>query len=87
MLRRQSAIAFVIVAFAGVGSAQTSSPSKKGPGAQERVCETIVLTGSRLASKRFCGTRYEWEDRRRQDREAVEKAQTQLCVAKPGGKC
>ena len=46
----------------------------------EKVCENIVVTGSRLATKRFCGTRAEWEDRRRQDREAVEAAQRGPCV-------
>jgi len=31
--------------------------------------------GSRLATKRVCMTAAEWEIRRREDREAVEKAQ------------
>lgn len=46
----------------------------------ERICENITPIGSRLATKRFCGTRAEWEDRRRQDREAVEAAQRSPCV-------
>jgi hypothetical protein len=46
----------------------------------QKVCENITATGSRLATKRFCGTRAEWEDRKRQDREAVEKAQSQPCM-------
>src|SRR5688500_6327171 len=51
----------------------------------EKVCENIVVTGSRLATKRFCGTRAEWEDRRRQDREAVEAAQRSPCVLQRNG--
>lgn len=41
----------------------------------ERVCENIVQVGSRLATKRICGTRAEWEDRQKQDREVIEGAQ------------
>lgn len=50
----------------------------------EKVCETITMIGSRLARKRFCGTRAEWADRRRQDREAIEKAQVGVCVKRAG---
>lgn len=46
----------------------------------ERICETIPMIGSRLATKRFCGTRAEWDDRRRQDREALDAAQRGPCV-------
>jgi hypothetical protein len=41
----------------------------------ERVCENIVMVGSRLAKKRFCGTRAEWEARQKQDRDVIEDAQ------------
>jgi hypothetical protein len=54
----------------------------------EKVCQVITPVGSRLATKKFCATRAEWEDKRRQDREATEKAQTQVCVNNPAtGKC
>lgn len=46
----------------------------------ERICEKITPVGSRLASKRFCGTRAEWLDRQRQDREALEAAQKGPCM-------
>ena len=46
----------------------------------EKICENITPVGSRIATKRFCGTRAEWEDRRRQDREAIENAQRSPCV-------
>jgi len=69
--------------------AQQQSSSQRPPSdPNERVCQDIIQTGSRLAKKRFCGTRQEWEDKRRADREATEKAQTQLCVVNPAtGKC
>ena len=41
----------------------------------ERVCEKIITTGSRLASKTVCMTRAQWEQRKRDDRDAVEGAQ------------
>jgi hypothetical protein len=58
------------------------SPSQQRPAADptEKICEDIVQTGSRIATKRFCGTRAEWEDKKKQDREAVEKAQLNPCV-------
>jgi hypothetical protein len=46
----------------------------------EKICETITPIGSRLATKRFCGTRAEWADRKLQDKQALEKAQMGPCV-------
>lgn len=51
----------------------------------ERICETIKMIGSRLATKRFCGTRAEWEERKRQDREALDAAQKSPCVISTTG--
>ena len=41
----------------------------------ERVCEDVIQTGSRIGKKRFCGTRAEWEARKKADRDVVEDAQ------------
>lgn len=66
--------------------ASAADPAASKQGARnDRVCEDITLTGSRLATKRFCGTRAEWEDRKRQDREAVEAAQRGPCVLQSTG--
>jgi len=46
----------------------------------QKICENIVVTGSRLASGRFCGTRAEWAERKRADREALDAAQRGPCV-------
>ena len=59
---------------------QPQQQQQQASSRMEKVCENIIVTGSRLATKRFCGTRAEWEDRRRQDREAVEAAQRSPCV-------
>jgi hypothetical protein len=63
---------------AGQQAAPTSPQRAADP--NEKICEDIVQTGSRLATRRICATRAEWDDRRRQDREAVEKAQLSPCV-------
>lgn len=46
----------------------------------ERVCEKIKVVGSRLASKRYCATRAEWEDKKRQDREGIDRMQRLPCL-------
>jgi hypothetical protein len=50
----------------------------------EKICENITPIGSRLATKRFCGTRAEWADRKLQDKQALEKAQMSPCVRRAG---
>jgi nicotinamide mononucleotide (NMN) deamidase PncC len=40
------------------------------------ICRDIEETGSRLSSKRVCMTKEQWEDNRRQAREATDRAQT-----------
>lgn len=45
----------------------------------QKVCQDITMIGTRLGKKRICATRAEWEQKRRDDREATERAQTQLC--------
>lgn len=55
----------------------------------EKVCEIIPVIGSRLAKKRVCATRAEWEDRKRQDRQAVDQMQKQIvgpCQYTPGSR-
>lgn len=50
-------------------------PSKAGEDSSEIVCEKVTVLGSRVATKRVCGTRAEWAERRKMDRETIEKAQ------------
>jgi Na+-transporting NADH:ubiquinone oxidoreductase subunit NqrC len=42
----------------------------------QKICEKVEITGSRLSSKRVCMTRAQWADARLQDRQAVEHVQT-----------
>ena len=62
-------------------SAQEQPSKSKASGSQnERYCETITMIGSRIAKKKFCGTRAEWADRKLQDRQAVDRIQTMPCM-------
>jgi hypothetical protein len=84
-------VLFAAVALTATATyAQQNPPQQKpAPDPNEKICEDVVQTGSRLATKRFCATRSEWEDKKRQDREAVEKAQLNPCVIQttsPSGK-
>jgi hypothetical protein len=60
--------------------AQKKQPTSNAGDQNERICEDITLTGSRIASKRFCGTRAQWADKRLQDRQEVERIQRSPCV-------
>ena len=85
MLSRTSSglIIGVVGAFLTSAPAVAADPPKSKPAASannDRVCETITLTGSRLGKKRFCGTRAEWADRRLQDRQEIERIQRSPCV-------
>lgn len=61
--------------------AENQKPPSVSEGTQnERICEDITLTGSRIASKRFCGTRAQWADKKLQDKQEVERIQRSPCV-------
>lgn len=85
MLKIVHPIAAIALVWSGLAAsaippAATAQAPKKAKDPNERVCEDITLTGSRLATKRFCGARSEWEERKRLDREAVDAAQRSPCV-------
>lgn len=67
---------------AGVAQSQPAQASTNGYDPNERICESIPVIGSRLAKKKVCATRAEWEEKKRLDRQAVEQAQRQI-----GGPC
>jgi len=67
-----------LLAVAPIAAASADDAAKAKAGVRdpnERVCENIVQVGSRLATRRFCGTRAEWEARKKEDRDVVEDAQ------------
>ena len=52
--------------------------TKKIKDPNEMVCERQQDPGSRLAAAKVCHTRAEWADLRHQDRQMIDRAQTQL---------
>ena len=72
--------ALLALAMAGAESGKQVAPNHNVGDPNERICETITPIGSRIGTKKFCGTRAEWADRKRQDREALERAQLSPCV-------
>jgi hypothetical protein len=77
-------LAVASLAFAAAATAQNGK-AKEPLDPNEKVCETIKPVGSRLATKRVCATRAEWAEYRKQDRDAVDKAQRLGCLRQ--GQC
>jgi hypothetical protein len=71
------ALAFSLSAAATLSPASADPPKSKPVAGDpnERVCEDVIQTGSRIAAKRICATRAEWADKRKQDRDVVDQAQ------------
>jgi hypothetical protein len=81
---RLIALAVLLGGAAAVpASAEQKRSSGKTQDPNEMLCETQKEIGSRLAKKRVCMTRAQWAERRREDRDVIQKSQTQLCVVNP----
>jgi hypothetical protein len=72
------------VSLASMAGAQAPQPQPSAtaqpaarPDVSEVICERQSVIGSRLAHRKVCMTRSQWDDARRQDRQATEKVQTQ----------
>lgn len=55
------------------------------PSSDELVCKKLVVTGSRLASHKYCATRAQWAQGQLQDRQEVERVQASPCVLTHNG--
>ena len=77
----------VMLSAAAITSALPSAAKDRKPrDPNEMVCENEEVLGSRLATRRICMTRAQWAEKRRDDRAAIDRSQTQKCVAM-GGAC
>ena len=78
-------LALVALAVAGAATPEKKvAPNHNVGDPNERICETITPIGSRLTTKRFCGTRAEWADRKLQEKQELERAQLNPCVRRAG---
>jgi predicted secreted protein len=64
------------LAMAQAATPSAATPAKPAKDPNEIVCEKQEQLGSRLSVKKVCMTRAEWAERRLQDRQAIDKAQT-----------
>ena len=76
-LSRLMAVSALTVFAASALNAQQSSPQPKKSNPNEIICERQKVPGSRLATAKVCKTRAEWADLKAQDRQDLERAQTQ----------
>lgn len=74
----------LLISTAAAAQAPSGAASTDGPDPNQRVCRNLGETGSRLARTRVCLTRAQWEERRRETRQNVERAQTTR-VERPSG--
>lgn len=69
----------LIVAALGMASAASAADEKKKDAKDPNriICEKQEELGSRLQSKRVCMTAAEWATKRREERQMIDRAQTQ----------
>lgn len=75
----------LVVATAAIAAAQPAAAKDKSKDAKDQnewICEKQTIIGTRLTTRRVCATRAEWDEKRRLDRDAIDKAQTQIGVIK-----
>jgi len=79
-----AALGAAAILFSAAGSAQTQTVSAPQQGSTASasqsdpvICQRQEVIGSRLAHKRICMTRSQWQEAQGQDRAALEKVQTQ----------
>jgi predicted secreted protein len=78
ILARAAGTALLIGLASASALAQVAPPAPAKPqDRNQKICEKVEITGSRLAAKRVCMTRGQWEDARLQDRQEIERVQTQ----------
>jgi len=81
----------VVVTFPASGQpplSNASQPKQLASNPNEKICEDIAVAGSRVATKRFCGTRAEWEEKKRQDQQDIQEMQRPMqCSVMNGHHC
>lgn len=86
-------VAISAFSLAAAANGQTPAPALPAQGASaekaqtdylnERICRSEEVTGSRLMKKKVCKTRSQWADQQLQDRQEIERVQTQRSMKTP----
>jgi hypothetical protein len=71
-----AAAAMVLSGAAPAPNQPNNAPTAANDPMQKVICEKQSVVGSRLATKRVCKTRAQWEDERLQTRQEIDKQQT-----------
>ena len=66
-----------IALAAGATAAAGEGPRRTPKSPNDMICREVEVSGSRLDTRRICMTRLQWDEQKRDAREAVERAQTQ----------
>jgi hypothetical protein len=69
--------AFAWMAIVLLAGTNTAAAPHRGKDPNDIICKELPMSGSMLDQKRVCMTRLQWEDRQRDTRETIERAQTQ----------
>ena len=94
-MNQNLAIAVAIASALGTAApvfAQGTAPAAAAPTQAkpvdpmgEVICQKQEVPGSRVATRRICMTRLQWQERKTLDRQDVERAQIGPDTQKPGG--
>jgi hypothetical protein len=77
MIAKLTMAALMLAVASGAGAAPEKPKKSAANDANKLVCESMGETGSRLARKRICMTKAEWDQMRQEDKMQVDRAQSQ----------
>lgn len=63
---------------------QASATAAQATASDPVICEKQEVTGSRLATRKVCMKRSQWHDQQLQERQGIEKMQTQRTITPAG---
>ena len=75
LFRHSLALSILAVALAPPAIAAPDSKRSVTADPNRRICQEVGTLGTRLGKKKICATAAEWEEKKKQDREAVEQGQ------------
>lgn len=71
-------------AVAQVVSLETARPAAKSKDPNRMICERADTTGTRLGARKICLTAAQWQEKRREHREELERAQKNVGIENEG---
>ena len=77
-----AAAAGLVASPAIAGDPQAANPTvaANASNPDQKICEKFTVTGSRLATRTVCATKREWDQRRLEERQLLDRSQLGACV-------